>query len=205
MSYTNPDRLQAFILAHSIEARLLRDLGPTPTVAAAAQALGVHPDQIVKTLFFEIEAVPNREDPASTEDQRVVVISHGERRIDKRALAAAFQVGRKRVKLASPAVVLEQLGFAAGGVPPFGHRKPHPVLLDASLLHFVDTQPPKHSATQPRQRQMLYAGGGDDQTMLEISLAELLRVTAPQVLPLSESPSAEPPSAVPPSAGPPNN
>ena len=47
--------LQDFIQTHNITARLVTDLGDTPTVPAAADALGVETDQIIKTLLFLVE------------------------------------------------------------------------------------------------------------------------------------------------------
>ena len=48
----NLDDLQAYIDRHAIPARLIRDIGHTPTVPDAARVLGVEPDQIIKTLVF---------------------------------------------------------------------------------------------------------------------------------------------------------
>lgn len=192
-----PQDLEAYIQAHQIQAWLHRDAGHTPTVPAAAQALGVHPDQIVKTLLFEIEKPVRPPKQLRTQietgsnqnllnhsaTQNIIVISNGERRIDKRALATHFEVGRKRIKLASPAIVLTQLGYPAGGVPPFGHRTRLPVLLDASITRLPATLAPHDEHTFARTR--IFAGGGDDRTMLELTVEELLRVTQPVILPLS--------------------
>ena len=166
-----PADLQAYIDQHAIRARLLDGIGGTPTVPAAAAALGVKTAQIIKTLLFLIERV-NESDRSV---QPVVVISNGESRVDKRPLADHFGVGKKRVKLAPADVVLDLLGYPAGGVPPFGHRTKVPALIDAELL-----------AAQPEHK-ALYGGGGDEGTMLEITLAELLRVVQPEVLNLTSA------------------
>lgn len=169
------DHLQNHIQRLGIQALLHRNIGHTPTVPAAARALGVTPDQIVKTLLFTVEFPrPAQNEPARPE-QLIVVISHGERRIEKGLLANRYGTSRKRVRLASAPVVLEHLGYPAGGVPPFGHRHAVPVLLDASLVQ---------SATAPTTT--IFAGGGDDQTMMELTIGELLRVTSPEILPLSQ-------------------
>ena len=165
--YTTAD-LQRFIDAHVIQAELLRDIGHTPTVPAAALALGVTPDQIVKTLLFLIE--PPGQDAATP----VVVISHGERCVDKGRLAVRFAVSKKRVTLAPAAVVLATLGYPAGGVPPFGHHTPLPVIVDASV-----------QALGARHGGVIFAGGGDDCTMMRLTVAELLRVTRAEVLTVS--------------------
>lgn len=164
-----PLDLQTYLTTAALEAELLHDLGDTPTVPAAAAALGVETDQIIKTLLFLVEQ------PVPTP---IVVISHGEHRVDKKLVAKHFGVGTKRVKLAPAEVVLELIGYPAGGVPPLGHKTRLPVLLDASVV-----------ATADRFGGVLFGGGGDDRTMLRITLAELLRVIAPTVVAVSERPS----------------
>ena len=162
-----PDDLQVYLQREGIDARLHRDVGPTPTVPAAARALGVMPEQIVKTLLFLVR-------PPEEPEQPIIVIGNGETRIDKRPLAGHFGVGRKRIKLAAPDVVLGLLGYPAGGVPPFGHRTPVPVILDATIPALLENGV-----------QTIFGGGGDDHTMLELTVVELQRVTRPLVLAVS--------------------
>ncbi len=68
------------------------------------------------------------------------------------------------------------LGYPAGGVPPFGHRTALPVILDETILALND-----------RYAGLIFAGGGDDRTMMELTVAELIRVTQPTVLHVSET------------------
>ncbi|MBW7882187.1 MAG: YbaK/EbsC family protein [Caldilineaceae bacterium] len=166
-----PDDLEQFINQNQLSASLIRDLGHTPTVPAAAAVLGVEPEQIIKTLLFLVD----RPGPASGDRAPVVVISHGEKRVDKKRLAERFGVGTKRVKLAPADVVLDTLGYPAGGVPPFGHRTALPVIVDASIL-----------ALDKRYAGVIYGGGGDDRTMMRLTVDELLQVTAPEVVAVSD-------------------
>jgi prolyl-tRNA editing enzyme YbaK/EbsC (Cys-tRNA(Pro) deacylase) len=155
-----PADLQEYITRRKIQARLIPDMGHTPTVPAAAAALGVEPDQIVKSLLFLLEI--DRADRLPP--QPLLVLSHGERRIDKRVLAEQFGLSNKRVTLAPAAVVLATLGYPAGGVPPFGHRTAVAAVIDASILDL-----------RTRDNGRIFAGGGDDYTMLELTVEELLR------------------------------
>lgn len=161
-----PADLQALIDAEGIAAELIDGLGDTPTVPAAAAALGVEPEQIIKTLLFLVEHQGEPRKP-------VVVISYGEQRVDKGRLAARWGVGKKRVSLAPAPVVLELLGYAAGGVPPFGHRTALPVVIDAGILKLRE-----------RYAGVIYGGGGDDRTMMKLTVDELLRVTGGEILDL---------------------
>jgi prolyl-tRNA editing enzyme YbaK/EbsC (Cys-tRNA(Pro) deacylase) len=167
-----PSDLQAYIVAHGIAARLVRNLGDTSTVPLAAAALGVEPGRIIKSLLLLVK-LPGRGDSP----QPMLVISNGERRVDYRAIGAHFGIGRKKVEFAPPDVVLALFGYPAGGVPPFGHRTPVPVILDAAVLAL----PGGDAAT-------IYGGGGDDSTMLEITVGELRRVVQHEILDTSCAP-----------------
>jgi prolyl-tRNA editing enzyme YbaK/EbsC (Cys-tRNA(Pro) deacylase) len=165
-----PDDLQAFIEANQLSAQLLRDVGATPTVPDAAAVLGVASEQIAKTLLFLIDK-PGAEHTAS---MPVIVISHGERRVDRKRLARHFAVSNGRVRLAAADVVLELLGYPAGGVPPFGHRTRLPCILDASMV-----------AAASQYDGVFFGGGGDDRTMLRLTIEELIRVVSPQIVEVS--------------------
>ncbi len=172
-----PDDLQRFIDQNNIDAQLLRNIGDTPTVPAAAAALNVEPDRILKTLLFLAQkrslrlcANEARSGEPDVSPTPFIVISHGERRVGKRPLADRYGVGIKRIKLAPPDVVLRLLGYPAGGVPPIGHRTAVPVLLDSSLVTLGG---------------LFYGGGGDDKTMLRLTVEELVRVAQPHIIPLS--------------------
>jgi prolyl-tRNA editing enzyme YbaK/EbsC (Cys-tRNA(Pro) deacylase) len=144
-----PADLAAFIVRERIVAELVPMDVETPTVPAAAAALGVAPAQIIKSLLFLV-----REEP-------VLVIACGDTTIDRAALAGRFGVGKKQIKLASAAEVLTILGYPVGGVPPVGHATAVPVLLDRAV----------------RAWDVVYGGGGDDHTLLRIAPDELARAT----------------------------
>ncbi len=169
-----PADLQAYITAQAIAARPVPGLGDTSTVPLAAAALGVGTEYIIKSLLLLVK-LPN----CSDTPQPVLVISNGERRVDYRAIGARFGVSRKKVEFAHADVVLALLGYPAGGVPPFGHHTAVPVILDASVL-----------ALPGGDAAVVYGGGGDDSTMLEITVGELRRVVQPEILDTSSAPPA---------------
>jgi prolyl-tRNA editing enzyme YbaK/EbsC (Cys-tRNA(Pro) deacylase) len=144
-----PEDLAGFIASAGIAAELVPMDVETPTVPAAAAALGVAPAQIIKSLLFLVR------------DEPVLVIACGDSTVDRRALADRFGVGKKQVKLADAETVLALLGFPVGGVPPFGHTNAVPVLLDRAVQAW----------------DVVYGGGGDDHTLLRIAPDELARVT----------------------------
>jgi prolyl-tRNA editing enzyme YbaK/EbsC (Cys-tRNA(Pro) deacylase) len=143
-----PADLARFIHDEGIAAEPVIPALSTPTVPAAAAALGVSTDQIIKTLLFVIR------------DEPVLVIARGATLVDRRALTDRFKVGKKQIKLADAATVLRLTGYPVGGVPPFGHVTRVPALLDKAILAW----------------DVVYGGGGDDHTLLRITPQELARV-----------------------------
>lgn len=162
-----PNDLQHFITKHGVAARLHHDVGDTPTVPTAAAVLGVQPEQIIKTLVFSV-------DRSNQPLQPIVVISHGEKRVDRGKLAERYGVAKGRINLAAAEVVLELIGYPVGGVPPFGHRTKLPILVDQSVL-----------AVEERWDGLIFGGGGDHRTMMELHVGELLRVTQAEILAVS--------------------
>lgn len=144
-----PTDLARFIATHAIAAEIVPMDIDTPTVPAAAAALGVTAGQIIKSLLFLVR------------DQPVLVIASGETLVDRGALAARYGVGKKQIKLADAETVLRITGYPAGGVPPFGHPAALPTLLDRRVAAW----------------DVIYGGGGDDRTLLRVAPGELARVT----------------------------
>ncbi|MBO8192738.1 Cys-tRNA(Pro) deacylase [Streptomyces oryzae] len=89
----------------------------------AAEALGVPPEQVFKTLVAEV-------DGALT--VAVVPVSAS---LDLKALASA--VGGKRATMADPAMAERTTGYVRGGISPLGQRKQLPTVLDASAEEFA--------------------------------------------------------------------
>ena len=145
-------RLRDELEHRCIRATLIEPNMPTPTVRDAARALGVEPADIIKSVVFE-----------GKDAMIVLVIAPGDRRIDANKVAQIC--GLERLKMASPARVLEVTGYPAGGVPPVGHPEGLRVLMDLTLL----------------ERQTLIGGGGSEYLLLRISPAEVVRVTAAMV------------------------
>jgi prolyl-tRNA editing enzyme YbaK/EbsC (Cys-tRNA(Pro) deacylase) len=153
-----PTDLAAYIAAHGIAAEIVPMAVETPTVPAAAAALGVEPGQIIKSLLFLVR------------DRPVLVIASGETKVDRGVVAGRYGVGKKQVKLADAATVLQLTGYPAGGVPPFGHPQPLHTLLDRAVAAW----------------EVVYGGGGDDHTLLRIAPGELARVTGAGWVTLAE-------------------
>ncbi|MFI8346010.1 Cys-tRNA(Pro) deacylase [Streptomyces sp. NPDC085596] len=84
----------------------------------AAEAMGVSPDRVFKTLVADVDG---------TLTVAVVPVSGT---LDLKALAAA--VGGKRAAMADPALAERTTGYVRGGISPLGQRKKLPTVLDES-------------------------------------------------------------------------
>lgn len=152
------DELQTYIQAQNIQAEIIHLGVPTPTVETAARAVGTHVDQIIKSILFLADEHP------------VLAIACGLSNIQRRAIADLYGIGKKRVKLATPEMVLEISGYEVGAMPPFGHRQPLNTVIDRHVLDFADA----------------YAGGGAENVLLHLHPHDILRVTESSVLDLLE-------------------
>ncbi len=150
--------LNQFINDHAIAAEIVHLAQETPTVQAAAAALGVQPQQIVKSVLFLADGEP------------VLVVACGLSRIHRKRLADTLAISRRRVKMASAEKVLTITGFPVGTVPPFGHLTRLRTLLDEAVL--LETA--------------VYGGGGEINALMRIEPTELQRVVQGQVLDITE-------------------
>lgn len=110
--------LSAWLAARGVAHEILVAREETPTIDAAARALGIRPDEVVKSVLFVGAG------------DAVLVLARGGSRVDTKALASLL-AGSWR--LADAATVLRLTGFAAGTVPPVGHATPLRVVMDEAV------------------------------------------------------------------------
>ena len=93
----------------------------TATVELAANALGVEPSRIAKTMALRLK------------DRDILIIAKGDVRIDNRRFKDRFN---EKAKFIGADELLESTGHPVGGVCPFGLNKPLDIYLDESLKVF---------------------------------------------------------------------
>jgi Cys-tRNA(Pro) deacylase len=142
--------VQAALDMLGLEIRVRRFEMPTSTAEEAAAAVGCDLGAIVKSLCFEVDGRP------------VLVLVAGDRQVDSKALRRIFDVSKRKVRIASPALVEEATGYAVGGVPPVGHPHPLPILIDRSLSRF----------------ETVYAAAGTPSSLFPIGYAKLVEATS---------------------------
>jgi len=86
----------------------------------AAEALGVEPERVFKTLL------------ATVDGQLVVGIVPVSGRLDLKALARA--IGGSRAAMAEMGAAERATGYVAGGISPVGQRRSHPTVIDESAF-----------------------------------------------------------------------
>ena len=112
---------EAGFLDHVIELK-----ESTATVALAAEALGVEPGMIAKTMSF------------LQGEQPVLILTEGTAKVDNRKYKDTFHVKAKMIPFEQ---VEEVTGHAPGGVCPFGIKDGIEVYLDESLKRFEMVYP----------------------------------------------------------------
>ncbi len=120
------ENVRTYLRDRGLEHDILEFGGSIETVELAAQALGVEPELIAKTLAFKLR------------DKGVLVVTKGDARIDNRKFKNRFGV---RAKMMSPGEVLEKTGHPVGGVCPFALKEELEIYLDQSLRPFEKVYP----------------------------------------------------------------
>jgi prolyl-tRNA editing enzyme YbaK/EbsC (Cys-tRNA(Pro) deacylase) len=115
-----------FFIAKNLDIPIIELNVSTATVALAAEAHGVEPGLIDKTLSFRL-----------SNSLVVLVVASGDARIENRKFKEVFGKG----KMLGADEVVELTGHPVGGVCPFGLAHALPVYLDKSLQVYDEVLP----------------------------------------------------------------
>lgn len=116
------DRVVRVAAAHGLAIEVYRFPEGTRTAADAARAIGCAIGQIVKSLVFMADGEP------------VVALVRGADRVDTDRLAAVM--GARGARRAMVDEARDATGVSIGGIPPFGHARALPVIVDKGLLQY---------------------------------------------------------------------
>src|SRR5712672_596273 len=86
----------------------------------AAEALGIEPRRMLKTLMAEVDGMP------------VCVVVPSDREVSMKKLAAAF--AGKAASMMRPSDAERLTGYHVGGISPFGQKKQVPAAMEAAAL-----------------------------------------------------------------------
>lgn len=113
--------VRAWLAGYAPDLRLIEVEESTATVASAAQALGVDPSRIAKTLAVRAG------------DHVFLLVTRGDARLDNRKCKDEFGA---RPRMLGPEETLEMTSHPVGGVCPFGLKVTLPIYVDESLRDF---------------------------------------------------------------------
>jgi Cys-tRNA(Pro)/Cys-tRNA(Cys) deacylase len=123
----------------------------------AAEALGVDPARIFKTLI------------ATVEGKLACAVVPVAARLDLKAFAAAL--GGKRAEMADPAAAARATGYVVGGISPLGQRSRLRVVVDESASRF----------------ETVYVSAGRRGLQVELAPGDLVRVADAELAPIAGS------------------
>jgi Cys-tRNA(Pro)/Cys-tRNA(Cys) deacylase len=121
----------------------------------AAEALGLEPTRVFKTLLADVDG------------SLTVGIVPVTAQLDLKALAAA--VGGKKARMADVAAAERATGYVAGGISPLGQRKRLSTVVDKSVEAF----------------ETLFCSAGRRGLEVELAPADLIRLTSAVVAPIA--------------------
>lgn len=125
--------------------------------AEAAEAMGVVPQRVFKTLLADVDGKLTT---------AVVPVSG---QLDLKALANA--VGGKKAAMADPAAAERTTGYVVGGISPLGQRKKLPTVIDESALDY----------------ETVFCSAGRRGLEIELSPADLVRLTCAHTAPIGRA------------------
>jgi Cys-tRNA(Pro) deacylase len=140
------ERVAAHLREAGVEARIEEFSEGTPTAEDAASAVGCALGQIVKSLVFDCDG------------RAVVVLIPGDRRADRKKVAAA--AGCSSARIAGAEQVHAATGFEPGAVAPFPLQAVESVYVERSLL----------------QHRLVWIGAGSTRHMAALTSADLVRL-----------------------------
>ncbi len=149
-------KVQEALSAGGYPCRVLEMEKSTRSAAEAAQAVGCHIGQIVKSLVFK----------GKKTKKAYLVVASGANRVNVKKLS---ETAEEPMQMADADFVRKTTGFAVGGVPPLGHETPLETFIDADLF--------KHET--------LWAAAGTPNALFRLTPADLKAMTGGRVVALS--------------------
>lgn len=151
-------RFQEMLRQRGFAHRVVELPDSTRTAKEAAQAVGCHVAQIVKSLVFK----------GGQSQKPFLALASGPLRVDERRLS---ELVGEPIEKADADFVRQHTGFVVGGVPPLGHRERVATFIDETLL----------------QHETLWAAAGTPHAVFQLTPADLQTMTDGQVVAITEA------------------
>lgn len=148
----NAKRVQTALAGFGLDLVVVEFPESTRTAQDAANAIGCHVEQIVKSLVFQRQ-------PSG---KPVLIAASGGNRVNEKRIKEIL--GEKIVR-AEAEFVREVTGFPIGGVPPVGHTQPIETIIDEDLMQYDE----------------IWAAAGTPNAVFRLSPSELAQITGGNV------------------------
>ncbi|MEY8001977.1 YbaK/EbsC family protein [Clostridium sp. Mt-5] len=119
------EKIQNVLDKFKFKLNVLELSGSTRTSQEAADTIGCSVGQIAKSLIFKGKA----------SNKPILIVASGINRVNEKAIKK--YIGEK-VQRPDADFVLEQTGFAIGGIPPIGHKNSLTTLIDEDLMKYEE-------------------------------------------------------------------
>jgi prolyl-tRNA editing enzyme YbaK/EbsC (Cys-tRNA(Pro) deacylase) len=126
LAFMSLQSVRAFFAQHAPDIEVIVTEQSSATVALAAAAHGMEPDQIAKSICLRAG------------EETMIVVMAGTARLDNRKFRDRFG---SKPRMLDAETVAEITGHPVGGVCPFGLETPLPVYCDVSLRRFDEVVP----------------------------------------------------------------
>lgn len=123
-----------------------------PGAVGAAEAVGVDPHAVIKTLVF-----------VTADGDGVIVLEHGDHEVSAKNLARILEV--KAVQPADQVAARRWTGYEFGGTSPFGLAQPLPILADVTIANL----------------EVIHINAGKRGFLIEMRTADLIRLLDPRL------------------------
>ena len=147
--------LKAYLIRAKIDFEFF-EKQETHTAEAAAKALGVSLDRIIKSIVFVDE-----------NNSPLLAIVRGDQNVSRKKLQQALNV--KKAKIASQKAAEHITGYPTGGIPPIGHKNVLKTVIDPLVL----------------ENTFMWAGGGTRKKMVKLRTSDILQQSKAQVSEIS--------------------
>jgi Cys-tRNA(Pro) deacylase len=145
--------VQDALISLGLDCQVIEMTNTTRSASEAADAVGCHVGQIVKSLIFMGQQSRNP----------YLVVASGVNRVNEKRLA---DFTGEPVKMPDADFVKQKTGFVIGGVPPLGHRSKLQTFIDADLLNYEE----------------IWAAAGSPNALFKLTPKELQLMTRGQVV-----------------------